>query len=122
MCEQNCLDHAGEDLPEYLSILLKAGASIECRDSDGYTPLTLHLRSENVDMAWQRTCEPFTTEIDMLIKAGCDVNEACFERTQTGVVTKPALIMAVSNDLSMIVHLLMQAGADPNIRGKNIDS
>lgn len=114
------------------SLLIKAGANLEARNRDGWTPLLLSVRQGYTDIA------------SLLLEAGANVNaKTDSERTalhlaaengledltrqlltlganvhaEDAVNKRSALYYAVFYGEAAIVKLLLDAGADPNARG-----
>jgi ankyrin repeat protein len=113
-----------------VSLLIKAGADIEARNRDGWTPLLLSVRQGHIEVA------------SLLLKAGANVNaKTKFDWTALHLAAKKgledltrqlltlganvhagngngwtALHCAVDEDEPAIVKLLLDAGADPNAR------
>ena len=81
--------------------LLKAKADPDAANDGGMTALMLIARTPNVDAA------------RALIKAGANVNAQESARGQT------ALIMAAAQGQAEMVHVLMKARADPELRSKS---
>jgi len=76
-------------------ILLKHGATVDCQDPRGYTPL------------FMAASEGYTKCISRLIAAGANVNHRSSEDYTT------AIFHAVNANRFSVVQVLLQAGADP---------
>ena len=100
------------NLVEYVSILLRAGASPDLVEVNSWTPL--------MQLIYRASDDPFKMRmyveaIQLLIDAGCDVNRAFKPDTK---FSRTALMMAVLKDLLSIVEVLLDAGADPDLASK----
>ena len=84
---------------EYLKTLIKAGADVEKKDVDGYTPLHLAIEFEQTKAALA------------LIEAGADINAEC-----KGKWTPLHIAATHSNGAIEIALALIQAGADINAK------
>jgi ankyrin repeat protein len=81
---------------EAVSAVLRAGAAVDERQSDGATALHWGVYRDNLDI------------VDMLLAAGADVNAV--NRLGT-----PPLWLAAMNGSSRLIGRLLEAGADPNV-------
>ena len=84
-----------EDHVQCVNELIKAGASVNVRDRDGFTALMLAVKEDNVQC------------VKELIKAGADVNIWEF-------FGYTPLMLAVRKDHKQCVNELIKAGADAN--------
>ncbi len=84
--------------PEMIDLLLDAGADPELANADGQTALMVLARTNKVDAA------------QLLIDAGADVNRAETWRGQT------PLMWASAQGQPEMIRLLMEAGAEPDVR------
>ena len=116
---QIAIRYATEDMPEYVTILLEAGASINFQKS---APL--------LDLIGRYTGDPNITNICLnvagkLIEAGCDVNQlttiSIMERIGV-VMSQTPLIEAIECNILEFASLLLDHGADPNIKCKLFQS
>ncbi|MBT3350787.1 MAG: hypothetical protein HOJ95_02070 [Nitrospinaceae bacterium] len=82
-----------------VNILIQAGADLNVKDKDNFTPLIWAAHKKHASI------------VKALIKANADLNQ----KTDLG---DTALIWAVRNDDSEIANLLIKAGADLNIRNE----
>ena len=110
---------ATEDLLEYVTILLEAGASINFQKS---TPLLDLIRRYNGDPNITNICLNVARK---LIEAGCDVNQlttiSTLELNGVGIAKTP-LIQAIERNFLEFASLLLDYGADPNIKCKLFQS
>lgn len=84
--------------PAMISLLLDAGADVEHANPDGQTALMIVARTNKLDAA------------RLLIEAGADVNRAETWRGQT------PLMWAAAQSQPAMIRLLMQHGAEPDVR------
>jgi ankyrin repeat protein len=87
-----------------LALLLDAGALLNARNNNGYTPLML--------AAWDGAAAC----VKLLFARGGDTLELDVQSSQAG---KTALHLAALKNHPEIIQLLLQAGADPTIRNNN---
>lgn len=92
-----------DDTVEGVTLLLQAGANLTIKTACGDTPLSLAIRG----------C--FNNKIDLLIKAGIDINE---QDNQNRTPLHWAVAYAIKNSSAnhaKIVCILLEIGADPTI-------
>jgi ankyrin repeat protein len=99
--------------PEEVRAALKAGADVNAKDKDEYTPLIAACAGA---MGWAKTLNPETVMI--LIEAGADVNAKSSYNGYTPLI-------AACNDSGVtreIVTALLKAGADVNAKSNSNDT
>jgi len=84
--------------PDMIRLLLAAGADVEAANADGQTALMVIARTNKLEAA------------ELLIEAGADVNRAETWRGQT------PLMWAAAQSQPAMIRLLMQHGAEPDVR------
>jgi ankyrin repeat protein len=87
--------------PDVASVLLKAGADIKARNSDGWSSLM-----------WAARYSSNPEEISLLLKAGADIND------QSNDGWTSLMIAAKYNTKPEVVVLLLRAGADSRAKSR----
>jgi ankyrin repeat protein len=95
---------AGSGTPANVALLLKAGADVDARDEDGWTPLFQALFFSTLK-------DHAAANIPILLKAGADVNA----RTEDGYTP---LLVAAWRGTSADIIVLLDAGADSRAKDK----
>ncbi len=101
---------AAENNADAIAHLISAGATVEVRSSRGMTPLLFAVREGQIDAT------------RALLAAGADVNAGINNDTASAGAYTPAssghtspLALAIINAHFELGHILLEAGADPNI-------
>ena len=89
-------------------ILLDNNADINKKGRDGYTPLMMAVRRDNINL------------IEFFIENNADINMFDTEGNTALIIANTALIIAAKNHKDDIFELLLKNGADPSINNEDL--